>query len=64
MGPESWDCASQPIVFGETRRSFYRHNTAHVPAQVAAQEIAQGPIQDRMAAIASHIAGQRRCASY
>ena len=31
-----------------------------VPTQVAAQEISQGPTQDRMAAIASSIVGQRR----
>ena len=29
--------------------------------QVAAQEIAKGPVPDRMSAIASHIIGQRRC---
>lgn len=34
-----------------------------LPVQVAAQEIAHGPTQDRMAAIASHIVGQRRCVS-
>ena len=34
------------------------------PIQVSAQEIAQGPTQDRMAAIASSIVGQRRSVSH
>ena len=34
-----------------------------IAVQVAAQEIAKGPTPDRMAAIASHIIGQRRWGS-
>ena len=31
-------------------------------AQVSAQEVSKGPTPDRMAALAGHIIGQRKCA--